>query len=206
MATALPFDDPRRAEYVGIAPFEMADGSVLTPYTPTQEQKQTVGDAPCNTVTLGQTNWNTTVKIPVGQETARGVASLYRVEEDNSLTLLQSVIVDDEGNAAFSLAGTAAGDYLVALNVKNVPQEQIRVPESLYEEYGVNPEYTLMGMDGNYYAITGQSSSLGINMGQMTWIIVAVLVVTLVAVGCVMFYLNKRKLQKGYVPDWDDEE
>lgn len=178
----------------------------LTPYTPTQEQKQTVGDAPCNTVTLGKTNWNTTVKIPVGQETARGVASLYRVEEDNSLTLLQSVIVDDEGNAAFSLAGTAAGDYLVALNVKNVPQEQIRVPESLYEEYGVNPEYTLMGMDGNYYAITGQSSSLGINMGQMTWIIVAVLVVALVAVGCVMFYLNKRKLQKGYVPDWDDEE
>ena len=35
LATALPFDDPRRAEYVGIAPFAMADGTVLTPYTPT---------------------------------------------------------------------------------------------------------------------------------------------------------------------------
>ena len=35
LATALPFDDPRRAEYVGIAPFAMADDTVLTPYTPT---------------------------------------------------------------------------------------------------------------------------------------------------------------------------
>lgn len=176
----------------------------ISPYTPTDAQKQTVGDAPCTAVTMGQTNWNTTVKIPVGQDAARGVASLYRVEKDKSLTLLHSVVVDDDGNAAFSLAGTAAGDYLVALNVKDIPKESVRVPEALQEEYGVDPEYTLMGMDGKYYVITGQTSALGISVGQMTWIIVAVLVVALIAVGCVMFFLNKRKLQKGFVPDWDD--
>lgn len=185
---------------------EQALSVQLTPYTPTDKQKQTVGDAPCNMVTMGQTNWNTTVKIPVGQDAVRGVASLYRVEKNNSLTLIQSVIVDDDGNAAFSLAGTSAGDYVVALNVKDIPEESVRVPQSLYGEYGVNPEHTLMGMDGKYYAITGQTSSLGISMGQLTWIIVAVLVVSLVAVGCVMFFLNKRKLQRGYVPDWDDED
>lgn len=178
----------------------------IKPHTPTDTQKKTLGDASCNVVTMGQTNWNTTVKIPVGQDAARGVASLYRVEKNNSLTLIQSVVVDDDGNAAFSLAGTSAGDYVVALNVKDIPADSVRVPQSLYGEYGVNPEYTLMGMDGKYYAITGQTSSLGLSMGQLTGIIVAVLVVSLVAVGCVMFYLNKRKLQKGYVPDWDDEE
>lgn len=47
MATALPFDDPRRAEYVGIAPFEMADGSVLTPYTPTKANAHFMITAHC---------------------------------------------------------------------------------------------------------------------------------------------------------------
>lgn len=35
ITTALPASDPRRAEYLGIAPFAMADGTVITPYTPT---------------------------------------------------------------------------------------------------------------------------------------------------------------------------
>ena len=178
----------------------------VLPYAPTETQKQILGDAACSTVTLGQTSWNTTIKIPVGQDEARGVASLYYVGEDNSLTLLHSVIIDDDGNAAFSLAGTTAGKYVVALNVKDIPEESVRVPESLYEEYGVDPNHTLMGMDGKYYVITGQSSSLGIDIGQMTWIIVSVLLAALVAVGFVMFLMNKRKLQKGYVPNWDDEE
>lgn len=178
----------------------------VIPYNPTDSQKNTVGDVPCAVVTLGQTNWNTTVRIPLGEDTARNVASLYRVEKDQSLTLIQSVIVDDDGNAAFTLAGTSAGDYVLALNAKDVPKEDVRIPEALYEDYGIDPEYTLMGMDGKYYTITGQTSSLGINIGQMTWIIVAILVVALIAVGCVMFFINKRKLQKGYVPDWDDED
>ncbi len=36
ITTSLPASDARRAEYLGIAPFEMADGTVITPYTPTQ--------------------------------------------------------------------------------------------------------------------------------------------------------------------------
>ena len=178
----------------------------VKPHTPTDSQKQTVGDAPCTTITVGQTNWNTTVKIPMGLDSVRGVASLYRVEEDNSLTLLHSVIVDDEGNAAFSLAGTLPGEYLVALNVQGIPEENIRVPESLYEEYGIDPESTLRGMDGKYYVITGQKNALGISAGQLALIIAGVLIAALVAVGCVMFFLNKRKLQKGYVPELDDED
>jgi len=178
----------------------------VAPYTPTDSQKKTVGDAACSVVTIGKTDGNVTVMIPVGQEASRGVATLYRVEKNKSLTRLQSVIVDDDGKAAFTLAGTSAGDYVLALNVKDIPKESVRIPQTLQEEYSVDPEYTLMGMDGNYYVITGQTSSLGINIGQLTWIIVAVLVVALVAVGVVMFLLNKRKLQMGYVPDLDDAD
>ena len=35
VAAKMPATDPRRAEYVGIAPFAQADGTVLTPITPT---------------------------------------------------------------------------------------------------------------------------------------------------------------------------
>lgn len=47
LATSLPFDDPRRAEYAGIAPLAMADGSVLTPYTPTVANAQFVITSSC---------------------------------------------------------------------------------------------------------------------------------------------------------------
>lgn len=178
----------------------------LAVYNPTKDQKETLGDGASYTLTLGETNWNTTVQIPLGVDAARDVASLYQVEKNNSLSLIQSVIVDNDGKAAFSLAGTSAGEYVLALNAKDVSQSDVRIPPALYEEYGIDPEYTLMGMDGNYYAITGQKSSLGLTIGQMTLIIVAVLVTMLVTVGGVMFYLNKRKLQRGYVPDMDDDE
>lgn len=36
ITTSLPATDARRAEYIGIAPYAMADGTVITPYTPTQ--------------------------------------------------------------------------------------------------------------------------------------------------------------------------
>lgn len=178
----------------------------LNPYQPTDAQKETVGEAPSYTLNLGNTNWNTTVLIPMGQDTARDVASLYWVDDSQNLTLIQSVIVDNSGKAAFSLAGTVAGTYLLALNAPNVPQEEVRVPEALYKEYGIDGKDLLMGMDGNYYAITGQSSSLGFDIGMMTWIIIGVLVFMAIAVGGVMFLLNKRKLQMGYVPDYDDDE
>jgi len=178
----------------------------ITPCTPTDGQKETLGDADSYLLTLGQTNWNATVLVPVGSDAARDVASLYRVEENQSLNLIQSVIVDDAGKAAFSLAGTAAGNYLLALNVQKVSKEEVRVPPSLYEEYGIDPETALAGMDGRFYTITGQPTAMGIDMGQMTWIVVGALVVTMVAIGAVMYMLNKRKLQRGYIPSLDDDD
>lgn len=36
LTTALPATDARRAEYLGVGPFAMADGTIITAYTPTQ--------------------------------------------------------------------------------------------------------------------------------------------------------------------------
>lgn len=185
---------------------EQEVGVQMTPYQPTPEQKETVGEADSYLVNLGTTNWNTTILVPMGTESVRDTASIYQVEADKSLTHLQSVIVDDSGKAAFSLAGTTPGEYVVALNAPNISKDEVRVPPSLYGEYGIDPQYTLMGMDGQYYTITGMKSSLGINIGQMTLIIVAALVVTMAAVGGVMFVRNKQKLAKGYVPQFEDED
>jgi uncharacterized membrane protein len=44
------------------------------------------------------------------------------------------------------------------------------------------------------------------NINQVTWIMVGFLAVTVITVGFVMFFLNKRRLAMGYVPEWDDED
>lgn len=48
LATTMPFDDPRRAEYIGVAPFKMVDGTVLTPYTPTTANAHFVITSSCD--------------------------------------------------------------------------------------------------------------------------------------------------------------
>ena len=47
---------------------------------------------------------------------------------------------------------------------------------------------------------------LGINIGQLTWIIVGAMLFMAIAVGGVMFALNKRRLRMGYVPQYNDDE
>lgn len=49
LTTSLPATDPRRAEYVGIAPFAMADGTVITPYTPTTAHPSFIITSNCKT-------------------------------------------------------------------------------------------------------------------------------------------------------------
>ena len=138
------------------------------------------------------------IKLPVDH--ARQPASLFQVIRGKA-ERLQSVVVDTEGYAHFYLASVdSETEYLIGINATGIPESEVIVPEKLHAEYGVQEP-----IDTIQYVITGRKSSWGVNIGQVTWILVGVLFVVVSGVGITMFMLNKRKLKMGYVPDLDEE-
>lgn len=144
------------------------------------------------TVTLGETSVNSTLMLPLGNETARQVATLYQ-KKGNKLEKLTSVIVDDQGRAAFSLAGTKEGEYVVALDVQSVSREEAVIPQALAKEYNITYGATLTDAYGNQYVLTGRVNKLGISLGTLTAIVLGILVGTAILVGVVMTIMNKQK-------------
>lgn len=114
---------------------------------------------------------------------------------------IQTTVVDSEGYAHFYLASVDENtEYYIAMNLPQPEQEPI-IPEAVQHAYG-NPEM----IQPMQYEITGRTSSWGMGIGQVTWILVAVMVGSIVVVGAVIFLLNKRKLKRGYVPSFEDDE
>lgn len=114
---------------------------------------------------------------------------------------IQSSVVDQGGYAHFYLASVdKRSEYYIAINLPGV-QDSAIIPEELTNAYG-NPIFH----EPLQYEITGRTSSWNMTFGQVTWIMIGVLVACVVAVGAVMFALNKRKLKMGYIPDLGDEE
>lgn len=139
------------------------------------------------------------IRLPGAYE--RRTASLYK-NEGGKLTLLQSVIVDDEANTHWYLEQIdKEAEYLIALNVVTANAAQAYVPNSLHGEYKIIDQAT-----GKEYKITGRSSSWGMGLGQVMGILAVVMISVIVVVGAVMFAWNKRRLKNGYVPDWDDDD
>ena len=151
-----------------------------------------IGSAESYTVNLGDTTLNSTILVPLGVGTARKVATLY-VVDGNELRKLSSVIVDDDGKAAFHVAGTEAGDYVIALDVQNIPQEEVRIPQKLASEYDITYGATLMDAYGNQYVLTGRVNKMGFGIGTLTLIVVGVLVGSGIVVGVIMVIWNKQK-------------
>lgn len=151
-----------------------------------------IGSAESYTVNLGDTTLNSTILVPLGIGTARKVATLY-VVDGNELRKLSSVIVDDDGKAAFHVAGTEAGDYVIALDVQNIPQEEVRIPQKLASEYDITYGATLMDAYGNQYVLTGRVNKMGFGIGTLTLIVVGVLVGSGIVVGVIMVIWNKQK-------------
>lgn len=147
-------------------------------------------------VTIGSTRLNSTLMIPLGNQAARKVATLYAVS-GRKLNKLSSVIVDYDGKAAFCLAGTSAGDYILALNVPNIDNQEVLVPEKLAPEFDITYGATLTDSQGNQYILTGRVNKLGFGLGTLTWIIVGVLVGSVILVGVIMVIWNKQQ-QKMY--------
>lgn len=126
-------------------------------------------------------------------------ATLFQ-RDGSDLKRVQSVIVDHQGRAHFYLASVREDtDYYIAMNLP--VQNDVIIPDEIVADYGDPIRYNPI-----QYEITGRTSSWGMNINQVTWIMIAVLVSCVVVVGFVMYAMNKRKLRMGYVPDLDDVE
>lgn len=143
---------------------------------------------------------NAQVQLRIPTIPARANAFLYQ-RKGSSLQQLQAVVVDDDGYACFYLAAVdTKTEYYVGINVTNASTEDVLVPKTLQEDYLIPP------MQSIDYVITGRKSSWNMDISQVTWILVAVVIGSVAVVGGVVFFLNKRKLKRGYIPDIYEDE
>ena len=142
---------------------------------------------------------NAEVLVYLGQTWARQNATLFQ-RVDSELVRRQTVVVDGQGFAHLYLASVREDtEYYIAMDL-SASEEEVILPEELLGEYNA------VRYEPIQYEITGRTSSWGMNIRQVTWIMVGVLVFVVAGVGVTMFLLNKRKLKLGYVPDLDGEE
>lgn len=139
-----------------------------------------------------------TVAVPLPGDRAGGYATLYE-KKGGKYNELQTTVVDNDGNAWFSTDGLSArGDYYIAINARGADTANAIVPHTLYEQYGIEPEYTLTDAEGNYYVVGDRESSWGISKKQFGLYIgiglgAVVLVVTIVMVS--MNIVKKSRLK-----------
>lgn len=144
---------------------------------------------------------NAELLIRLGETWARQNATLF-CRDDGELVRHQTVVADGEGIAHLYLASVSdESEYYIAMNLP-VPEDNAIIPDALLAEYGADA----VRYEPIEYEITGRTSSWGMNINQVTWIMVGAIVAVVLVVGVTMFVLNKRKLKMGYVPDLDYED
>lgn len=162
--------------------------------SPSNEQKKLIGESESYLVEFAQElPFDVTVAIRMGIPYSRLFASFCQNVSGDTWEILQSVLIEDTGYASFylnSLKNTAS--YLVAIDVASVGVNEVFIPDMLLEEYG-----GLTDENGTKYIVTGRKSSWGISLGQLTWIMIGVLTVSVIVIGTIMYVLNKRSLAKG---------
>lgn len=118
-------------------------------------------------------------------------------------TYVQSSVIDRDGYAHFYLASVDRDtEYCIALNLPAAAEEPAPIlPEEVKSSYG-----NVVNYEPIQYEITGRTSSWNMGLGKVMGILAAVMVGVIVLVGTIMFIWNKKRLEAGYVPNWDDED
>lgn len=144
------------------------------------------------------------VLIDLGQEWARQDAALF--QRKGGLNCCQTVVVDANGCAHFHLGAVSSEvEYYIARGLpapegSAAEKDQAAViPAELHGEYGITDRFQKVE-----YVITGRKSNWGMDIGQVTWIMIGVMAAVVSVVGVTMYLLNKRKLKMGYVPELDE--
>lgn len=144
----------------------------------------------------GNVDFNVTVGIRF--EDAYKLATLY-VKEGKDYNLINTMLLDNEDYAWFSLAGVKRKtDYYIGMDVEKITEQEAVIPQSMYQQYDIDEESTLMDANGVRYRITGRSSRWGITLGQfMSYVLVALIAVVLLVGGVMLaFYISKRSREK----------
>lgn len=140
------------------------------------------------------TDFSSTVGINLKVGNAYQYATLYQ-KELFGLSELQTVMVDESGNAWFSLANVDSGTkYYVGINVEGVDKTSAVIPSSLEEAHGI--DYTLTDSSGQKYQITGRFSSWGITGTQFAIYVAIAFGGLVLLVTLVMVTLNKISKSK----------
>ena len=172
----------------------------------TQESRDELGTDDCFKLTFEESaKINAEVVIPLPENKGNSNAFLYQVERDGTHTRLQAVAVDNDGNAHFYLGAVDKDtEYVIGVNVPDERTDDVIYPDELLE-LDSDTQSAIIRLEKIDYVITGRESSWGLGAMQVTWIMLAVIAVCIVVVGVIMAIWNKRRLERGYVPEIDYE-
>ena len=121
------------------------------------------------------------------------------------------MVIDNDNMAWFSLAGVDESTvFCIGLNVQHVTAEEAVIPQTMFDQYGLEEESHLLDKNGVQYKITGRASKWSITGTQFA-IYVAVFAGGLILiVAIVMIALNQMKKAKekyaNIVNEESDEE
>lgn len=166
----------------------------------TEKQKNTVGTGSAFGLTF-YGNIDFKVKLALPMEQARSVASIF-LEEEGDYKLSHRVMINDQKIAQFYLGQVTAGvEYLIGINVPtaNDNLSNVIVPDAKPGVY-VPMDF----VEEVPHLVAPPISSLGINVNQLTWLMVGGMVAIAVVVGVVVKLVWKQKLKNGYIPDDED--
>ena len=140
------------------------------------------------------TDFPATVGINLKVGNAYQYATLYE-KSLTKMTELQTAMVDESGNAWFSLANVDAGSkYYVGINVEGVDTANAVIPDSLHEAHGI--DYTLTDASGTQYQITGRASRWGITGLQFAIYVAVAIGAVVLLVTLIMVTINKMNQSK----------
>lgn len=138
----------------------------------------------------GKKNPDGTVAVALPGDRAGQYATLFE-KSAGKYDELETVLVDNDGNAWFGTTGVSSrGDYYVAVNARIADTANATIPHTMYEQYGIEPEYTLTDAEGNYYAVGERESSWGITKKQFGFYIGIGLGAVILVVAIAMISVN----------------
>ena len=139
------------------------------------------------------------VQLPT-QTATNTNAFLYQIEEDGSYKKLQGVAVDNNGCANFYINSVdKMTDYIIGLDVIGESTDDVIIPDELITGTPSNPIYGSSALDRLeqiQYVESARNYHMGVGYGGLTWILIAVLVVTTIIVGGIMTIINKSQKAK----------
>ncbi len=162
-----------------------------------QEIKDKVGTDDCFELTFTESmeeKAEILVQLPPTTADKDSNAFLYQVEENGDTTRLQAVKVDNDGVAHFYLANTDKDtQYVVGVNVPGEKTDDVIIPDELLDRDTMNAITRLEQIE---FVATGRREVNGLGLGEIMIFTFVGLALTMIVVGVVMFFWNKKRLER----------